>query len=232
MQKIVLSLLMLVLFGCTAPEDHEELAINEALAGVNRTPSQSEEKATSIDKELRQGLGKCTAIKSDLSRLDCFDGLARSSGLIEHTMLQESDNRTGNWRSNVTTNPLDDSKTVTLSLSSQKGGSRFDERPTLIVRCQSNTTEMYINWHEYLGNEAEVISRIGDEPAQTKWWSISTDHVATFYPGNKIAFLKQLMNVDKFVAQVTPYNESPVTAVFEISGLEEAIIPLRESCSW
>jgi type VI secretion system protein VasI len=40
------------------------------------------------------------------------------------------------------------------------------------------------------------------------------------------------MDADNLVAQITPYNESPVTAIFDTSGLENAIKPLRETCNW
>ena len=38
-----------------------------------------------------------------------------------------------------------------------------------------------------------------------------------------VAFIRELMAADRFVAQVTPYNESPVTAVFELTGLPTAV---------
>ena len=41
-----------------------------------------------------------------------------------------------------------------------------------------------------------------------------------------------MLTSTKLVAQVTPYNESPVTAIFNTAGLENAIKPLREICSW
>lgn len=34
------------------------------------------------------------------------------------------------------------------------------------------------------------------------------------------------------IVRFTPFNESPVTAKFNITGLEEAIKPLRDSCGW
>lgn len=77
-----------------------------------------------------------------------------------------------------------------------------------------------------------VLSRIGSEQASTRQWSLSTDSQATFYPDNPITFIKRLLEVDRFVAQVTPYGEDPVTAVFALGGLVNAIKPLRETCGW
>ncbi|WP_257025488.1 type VI secretion protein [Pseudoalteromonas sp. MIP2626] len=41
-----------------------------------------------------------------------------------------------------------------------------------------------------------------------------------------------MLTSDKLVAQVTPYNESPATAIFNTTGLKNAIKPLRETCNW
>jgi type VI secretion system protein VasI len=60
---------------------------------------------------------------------------------------------------------------------------------------------------------------------------MSTDSKATFHP-QPIAFLKSMMEANTLVAQVTPYNESPVTAIFDTTGLADAIKPLRETCNW
>jgi type VI secretion system protein VasI len=103
----------------------------------------------------------------------------------------------------------------------------------LILRCQSHQTEAYVNWSEYLGSDdALVTSRLGGNPAESKAWSLSSDHEATFVPGNIPQFIQQLAAVDRYVVQVTPYNESPVTATFDVGGLQVAMRPLREACGW
>jgi len=132
---------------------------------------------------------------------------------------------------NVETNPIDDSTTVTLILEADSGKSRYGGGVFFIARCQSDKTSTFINWNDYLGSEARVLTRIGDNKARTIEWGMSTDSKATFHP-NGISFLKQILQSNKLVAQITPYNESPVTAIFDTSGLENAIKPLREICNW
>jgi type VI secretion system protein VasI len=34
------------------------------------------------------------------------------------------------------------------------------------------------------------------------------------------------------IVRITPFGENPFTATFNISGLEEAIVPLRQACKW
>jgi len=137
------------------------------------------------------------------------------------------------WSVNESTNPIDDSPTVVLSLEASSGRSRMSEAPTLVLRCSRKKTEAYILWNDYLGSdEVSVTTRIGKNEAQTRSWTLSSDNTATFYPGNDVEFIKALLTTDTLVARTTPYNESPVTAVFSVSGLGDKIAPLQAACGW
>ena len=117
-------------------------------------------------------------------------------------------------------------------MTADSGNSRFGKRVFLILRCKSNKTELYIIWNDYLGNESDVLTRVGKAKATTRRWSLSTDSQSTFYPESPISFIKRLSASNTLVAQVTPYNESPVTAVFKLAGLGNAIAPLQQTCHW
>ena len=179
---------------------------------------------------------KCSMIDGDLEKLNCFDELARKYDLDGIQSSKKEIQDSGKWKINENINPIDDSKTVTVYLLSDSGRSSMMRRQIqLVLRCKSGSTELYINWYDYLGSDAKVLTRVGKNYATSSNWSLSTDSQATFYPGGRsktIDFIKSLINEDSFVAQVTPYNESPVTAIFDIKGLQKAIQPLREACSW
>ena len=65
----------------------------------------------------------------------------------------------GTWQVRQSTNPLDDSRTVVAILEAVEGVGGFDSEPiTLIARCQSNTTEVYVNWHEFLGVDDQRVT--------------------------------------------------------------------------
>lgn len=174
---------------------------------------------------------KCAVIEGDLARLECFDNLAKAKNLDGRQAQPTSIAGKGKWQVSVDINPIDDSKTVTLILEADSGKDRWGNAVFLVARCMSNSTDLYIGWNDYLGREADVLTRIGDDKAVTERWSLSTDKKATFHR-KAIPFLKQMLTSPKLVAQVTPYNESPVTAIFNTSGLENAIKPLRETCGW
>jgi len=175
---------------------------------------------------------KCTFIKGELARLDCFDNLAKEKNIDGLQPQQVNIQDKGKWQVNIDKNPVDDSKTVSLVLNADSGKSAWNKKIFMVIRCKSNKTEMYINWRDYLGNKASVLTRIGDNKARTKTWGLSSDSKASFHPRGTIGFLNTMMKSNKFLAQITPYSETPVTAIFNTTGLKNAIKPLRETCGW
>jgi len=180
--------------------------------------------------DLKQPIGRCAIQDGDLQRLVCYDSIAKRLG---YTRTPSATNvaGSGEWRLSTEQNPIDDTRTVTLSLAATSGQSRLGDAIGLIVRCQSGKINVYIVWSSYLGLEkTPVTTRLGTGDAKIQQWLLSTDNQATFYPGNAEAFLGQLLSSDRLVAQTTPYNESPITAVFDLAGLSAAVKPLREVC--
>jgi len=109
-----------------------------------------------------------------------------------------------------------------------------------VLRCQGGDTDAHITWHESLGSEAVVKSRVGSAEVRVAPWSLSTDKEESFYPDglpgphgkNAEEFIVALISADRFVAQATPHDESPVTAVFDVRGLGNAARPLLDACGW
>lgn len=185
-------------------------------------------------------IAECAATEGDSERLDCFDALARDASLDGPQVTSSSGTGTGDWNVRTSINPIDDSKTVLLSLDAQEGTFPQSDRPTLIARCKSDSTEVFIVWYEFLGDDdsspyrdtKDVIVRIGDQPAEEQVWGVSTDSDAVFAPDWAGNLLKEMLNHDRFLAQITPYNESPRTAIFKTTGLREVLPELAETCGW
>ena len=172
-------------------------------------------------------LARCGAIATPSERLVCYDALAKSLASTKSTP-----GGVGEWQLSGETNPVDDTRTVILHLVATSGQSVYGQPIVMVLRCQTHKTEVYVDWGSYLGDDAVVTTRVGSGDAKTKLWDVSTDHTGTFYHGDKVAFIKDLMAVDRFVAQLTPYNANPITAVFEVTGLPTAVQALREDCGW
>lgn len=188
-----------------------------------------------------QDLAKCAAMEGDLDRLGCFDDLVRDAGLDgpQPMPVEVSEGSTGKWDISRDKNPLDDTERVILRLVAESGTSRWNDRIVFIARCQSTETEAYIVWNDYLGNDGDyrreyknVTVRVGAEQASTQRWTLSTDSKATFAPDWAGTLLKKMTAANAFIAQTTPYNESPVMAIFDTTGMEEAMRPLMEVCGW
>ena len=148
----------------------------------------------------------------------------------------------GSWRTGTSINPLDDSVTVTASLEASEGvgGILGDEAFRLVARCLSNTTEVYVEWHDYLGdddqetirtNEKRVTYRFPPAGARTELWSVSTNNEATF-AANPIPFLRELVENDRLVTQTIPYADNQSLASFDLTGAREALAPIAETCGW
>ena len=154
----------------------------------------------------------------------------------EHPGAGES----GAWVVRTSTNPLDDTQTVTLSLASDVGTSRRGRPFVLVARCKSNRTEVYVVWGDYVGNDSRdvdtewklVTVRVGTGTARTERWDISTDRAATFAPAWAGSFLKELLAVERLVLQTVPYGERPYTAIFDVSGLRGVLGALAGTCNW
>lgn len=189
---------------------------------------------------LEQSVRHCEAVQNDAARLACFDTLAKdlmtatgsdnaaAAPSVDAARVQSGSE--GRWLRQSKKDPLDDTETVTIMLVAESGTNRRGTAPTLFIRCKSGKVEVWINWSDYLGRSAYVTYRLGTATPEMREWDLSNTSSATFYPKNTIDFINQLAATDKFAAKITPYNENPVTATFELTGLTEAVAPVKAAC--
>lgn len=173
----------------------------------------------------------CASKSGTVDRLACFDQLADKHGLAPKTVATTSTGK-GKWQTSTKTDPLTDKSVHLALLDADTGVGRFGEVVDMVVRCKDNTTELYINWNSYLGMDStSVTHRIDKAQAVRSTWDVSTDHKSSFMRA-PIGALKQMAEGESFVASITPYGESPVTAVFDIKGAGAALQDIRKGCSW
>ena len=126
--------------------------------------------------------------------------------------------------------------------------SEFDKKAgyTLEPRKKSERMEVWIDWGSYLGlgsyGSVNVLVRFDDEEVLKERGNLSNNHQATFLESsswsgkdsksNFLKFVIKLMSIDKFIVRVTPYEESPITAVFDVRGLKKAIEPYNDILHW
>ena len=127
------------------------------------------------------------------------------------------------WEVTREVSPIDDSLIYTCSVEASSPVFR-DSCPALIIRRKGGSSEAYVTWPSFIGDgKISVTVRFDDNPADTAEWGSSTDGKALFSPYPFGDFLERLLASQQMVMRFTPYGESPVTAVFDISGLADAL---------
>jgi type VI secretion system protein VasI len=191
---------------------------------------------TSLPSSILKGLQICGAVEDTSQRLTCFDVLTKS--------LPEQDAETadsGKWNVRTTRSPIDDSTNVFLELSGERGiEDQYgrDAEISLHVACRENTTSAYLVFGGHFMSDIQgfgrVTYRIDQQKAQTRNFTESTDHEALglWNGGSAIPWVKSMFGAKRMYVEATPFSESRVSDFLPISGIENAITPLREACRW
>lgn len=178
---------------------------------------------------------KCTEISSSVDRLACFDAAAKRSGLGGKT---ETSKPKGEWHSWTDTNKFTDRLDAFTSVEAKNTvqmNSYKTTRPRLYIRCADNTTALIVSFDGFLtSGETYLRYRIGDRKPATARWDVSTNYESAglWRGAQSIPFIKSLFGEERLLVEVTPHGESPVSAEFNITGIEEAVSDVRKFCNW
>ncbi len=183
------------------------------------------------------GLENCAAIENELDRLACYDKASGRTPEVSETAAPK-----GDWKVRTEVSQLTDQTNVFLYVDSDEtvncGWNRGD-KVTLWVRCVENKTAIifrtgcHMTSSEY-NNYGDVTYRVDDQKARTVGFTESTNNrsLGLWRGGRSIPEIKRLFGGKTLIARMTPYSENSFTATFNITGLEEAIGPLRKACHW
>ena len=147
----------------------------------------------------------------------------------------------GKWVVTEDKSAFDDTRTVVLTLDSNdtvRGQFGPAGPAKLYARCMENKTVFYLWINDLFLSDIQgfgvIDYRIDDRAASKLDAEGSTDNKALglWSGGAAIPFLKDLASGTKVAFRATPFNESPVEFTFDLTGMEAAIVPLREACSW
>ena len=197
-------------------------------------------------------LSECALIENPRALLDCYERLTRqwletrprTASHIAPFVLVEAEKKDG-WQ--LIASGFHNGRWDRLNL--RLYASRFwvrstdkddlarlkDLRPSLWFRCINGKMSGYIDWGIYLEVEkAQIPYRYDDEPMQAAFAPVSADRekIETLDETFLISRIKQMFGKRKLTASVVPLGEKPVAVTFDISEIEAAIQPLRDSCSW
>ncbi len=140
----------------------------------------------------------------------------------------------------VDTDPINDSKKYYAILVASSGkGTLSGKLVSLVLRCQKGDSDFYINWESFISKVDDgnyVTYRIGTNEPKVTYGLLSTDSKATFLEPSPVTefvpFLKSFAEASTFVARITPFQESPITATWDLTGSDVALGDIRKNCNW
>lgn len=207
--------------------DKQSNKSNKADAAPAALPS------TASNTSRKGGLSKQTGGKSDLAGGRFVPNLAAKSGKSDPSAgLKGSNSWTGSYTG--------DGGYVVKTLSRKQHRNIIGQQAPLelIATCEENTTSLSVRFG---GNiVASVLSKfdiglaVDDKPATTANFSVSRDFksIGIWKGSDSIPVLRTLFVGQELKLTGAPFFSEKVTATFPIEGLETAIVPLREACSW
>ena len=149
---------------------------------------------------------------------------------------------TGRWEMIEQRDPITDRQFIGLGLRSETYVPRSGSRQAiLLVRCDYGvggdpTWMLAINWDDYLGSDNRgVVHRFGDAAPVRTLWNLAGDGSITTLPtwrnGQQVrAFLTTLQQANRLTARVDRYNDTTITATWDVRGLAVAVQPLLTKC--
>ena len=175
----------------------------------------------------------CARITNDATRLECYDLI------FKKTSTQVTPTR-GNWEVTQEQSKIDDTSNVVLRLKSVEPiRNRYGrtEYLDLIITCRDQRTMLYIVFGGHFMsslNSGTVTYRIDKTPAQKRQFRESNDHQALglWSASEAIPFIRSLYGAKILFVRATPHSESSVSAEFNVTGIEEAVVPLGKACKW
>lgn len=180
----------------------------------------------------------CASMSDDSARLACYDAIYKTP----NASTDDASTAPTQWEKTVDSSALTDEKSVFLRIESTEtipgrfGG--YTRPATLFLRCQENTTSAIFSFNDQHMADFQsygiVEYRVDNQPLQKVRTNESTNNksLGLWSGGRSIPFIKQLIGHDKLVVRATPYGESPITVTYPISGLDQVLPELRETCHW
>lgn len=210
------------------------LILGVAFGGLTiATGSQAETFADAIQ--------ECRLLTDQQQRFQCYDNAEQALAGAQNVTRD-----IGKFDYESNSDPITGQTEHSVFLRSDRGLNRRRNPIELELTCDSTRPGEYqlvLNWGEFLpSSEPEVTTRIGQGESVTGIWQTDRFRERTIFPGAASGFSKvELVNRLEteteagnatLVFRTTPYNYSPITAVFDMTGFSDVIEPMRTSCQF
>ncbi|WP_071674888.1 type VI secretion system-associated protein TagO [Nioella nitratireducens] len=176
----------------------------------------------------------CIAITDDAARLSCYDDLFGAPPPAAPPVETA-------WETRIERSDMTDDTNVYLTVQSNEPvhcGWGAGGHPTLYLRCRENTTAVIFSTGCHMasgfGGYGQVTYRLDRNDPRERGFTESTNNrsLGLWRGGQAIPFIRDMFGHDTLRARMTPFSENAIEMTFDISGVEEAVTPLREACNW
>ena len=175
---------------------------------------------------------------SSLSQLvETYEQLASAAhGAVATGEKEEEEEEESIWRVSQDTDRITDQTNVFVMGDSTLPIYSFGtaKYPTMVMRCQRNTTSLYIIHGDYEINDTMSVAwRIDDAKPKTVRWTSSSDHkaVGLWSGGGAIPFLRGLQAGKRLTLRIRGRSDT-YDLEYDLTGLQEGLSKVAETCNW
>ncbi len=190
---------------------------------------------------------KCKTISSSLKRLLCYDDLTKTKvtaapDLVPTTSASAKESLSriepiaeivkGEWQVSVDENQDDFTKNLATASIYATTSSPENITPRLILHCNSRNTRLYINWGTAVGDVDRYNIFIDNEKFPTPKWNTSRNKLITYYPRSILGKVKKMLQANQYSVEIEQKDGPNLKAEFDITGIDDAVEPIRYICEW
>ncbi len=158
------------------------------------------------------------------------------------TDVAEAQAAIGDWELSQFRSPGDGSPGVAMTLATDTfvpGRTQTPAGPAMFsLQCAEGNTAAILQFGKDvlrdLEGSGEVIYRINGRAELTATFQQSTDGKALglWTSDVSVPFIESLLGATSLNIEAIPFRDKPIKARFNVAGLDKAIAPLRDACSW
>lgn len=185
-----------------------------------------------------EAITNCRKINNTEARYQCYDRAESQVSNVNREVAKF------NYES--TSDPITGQTVHKLSIRSDRGLNGRGDPIILEMSCDSTkpgTYDLVLRWEDFLeSSNPSVTTRLGQTPSVTEEWDTDRSRESSIFTDTPEGYTKQSL-METLVSEVergnpsivfraTPYNDDPITAVFDFTGFLDVIAPMRESCEF
>ena len=178
---------------------------------------------------LTELLKECNAISDAEVKAACL-----AAAIESFTPAAEIDSLMS-WRTSRETDVMTDDVRVIVMKGAIEGKDDSDLPYMMSIRCENKKTILAFHWNTYIRLETAPIQlRVDQGRPNTTNWNVTEGGHTTYWPQHRHipGMIKRWFDAERIIVRTSAYGRGDITAIFDVSDLEEGVVPVREACDW